>query len=443
MRPRGWIQDSGSFENLIKVVELFDKNSTTNKLLTNKFIRDKVLNLDCQEYLVKSLLNEDGYKNNPLIEYKALVGSRTNKEEVDGLIQVLIPGQSRLGIVDWACDNFIRLAYTFNYLQYSEKNDSFSITEVGLKLANANNLEEKFEIIKHSLLSYPPVTRILELLNVQYQNSQEPSLTKYEIGRELGFKGEAGFTSYSQKTVVHALSCAESNPERTKIKNNWEGSSDKYARMISKWLCHNQVGWVQTARKKITVQIGEKKFTSQLKSYQITLEGIKIFKLSRAHSRHPGVEKSVGFEMLSTKENARNFLRLRRAYILTSIKNTKNLAQIQDYLKANSMNAVSCETIKDDLDNFARIGLDIAFSNNKYKIRDKIINLEIPQDFTEEDSQPDYIERSKDMLRKYLEKLDHGYLDMLDLGASGRKKSRLFETRIVDLLKADSTHKCN
>ena len=26
-RPRGWIQDSGSIENLIRVVEIFDRNS--------------------------------------------------------------------------------------------------------------------------------------------------------------------------------------------------------------------------------------------------------------------------------------------------------------------------------------------------------------------------------------------------------------------------------
>jgi hypothetical protein len=163
-RPRGWIQDSGSLENLIKVVELFDKNSTTFANMLENEIISKVQDFDKQNSLLETLQNTNGYNGNPSIDYNSLVGSRTENTIADSLVQVLLPGQNRLGIVDRACDNFIRFAYTLNFINFNEQTDSFTITEFGLELSQSDNDEEKFEIIKAAFKKYPPIVRVLELL---------------------------------------------------------------------------------------------------------------------------------------------------------------------------------------------------------------------------------------------------------------------------------------
>jgi len=124
-RPRGWIQDSGSLDNLIKVVELFDKKSSTYKDLIKILIPSKVKDNLKQKRLIEDLKSTS-------VSFKSLVGSRTPNNKVDSIIQCLISGQNRLGIVDWACDNFVRFAYTLNFISFDEPSDSFSITDFGL-----------------------------------------------------------------------------------------------------------------------------------------------------------------------------------------------------------------------------------------------------------------------------------------------------------------------
>ena len=59
-------------------------------------------------------------------------------------------------------------------------------------------------------------------------------LTKFEIGRQLGFVGEDGFTNLSQNILVRTL-VADGGLEKKGIRNlqNWEGTSDKYVRTIA------------------------------------------------------------------------------------------------------------------------------------------------------------------------------------------------------------------
>lgn len=101
-------------------------------------------------------------------------------------------------------------------------------------------MRKKFIWRSHVVLS--PACRILQLL------SEQGHLTKFEIGRQLGFIGEAGFTSVSQSLYVGGIDTATTPTERTEIRQNFEGSSDKYARMIAGWLC--QIGWVAKVPKK-------------------------------------------------------------------------------------------------------------------------------------------------------------------------------------------------
>jgi hypothetical protein len=419
-RPRGWIQDSGSLENLIKVVELFDDNSLTYNELIKKHIPEKVKDDLRKNQLIESLQHDK-------IDFNSLVGSRTSSNVVDGIIQCLISGQSRLGIVDWACDNFVRFAYTLDFINYDESIDSYFITDCGLQLTRAESENEKFNKIKSALKKYPPVIRVLELLYKQFDSQPiEPSLTKFEIGKNLGFKGEDGFTTYSQNVFIQALNSTESTNEKSKIKQNWEGSSDKYARMICGWLMHDNIAWVKKSKKTVEIQIGQEDYAERLLSYQITVEGIQEFRSARAYSSKSGITKNVSFEMLATKGADRDYLRTRRACILLSIHTVKTLEQIKRFLESKNLKNVSIETIKDDLKNFERIGLEISFNGQKFKLKDRITKLTIPNLILENENSPSRLETVKQLLREELKYVDHEYLDILDLSISGRKSAIQF-----------------
>lgn len=435
MRPRGWIQDSGSLENLIKVVGIFNRATDIYTDIVQNKIPQKISSDEIKKELLSELQNSNGYLNNPLIKFSALTGSRTPNDIVDGIIQVLIPGQNRLGIVDWACDNYIRLAYTFDFISYTEKNDSFTITDFGLLLSDKKTDDEKFEVIKTALKRYPPAVRILELLYEQYLNFPEnPSLTKFELGKELGFKGEDGFTTYSQEIVVQAIALSNSDKEKNKIRSNWEGSSDKYARMICGWLKHEKIKWVESDSKTVTTQFGSDRYSESLLSYKITMNGINAFRYSRPYSRHKGTPKNVPYEMLATKGPDKEYLRTRRAYTLLYIRDRKSLTQIQNYLSGKNLKDIPIETIWDDINNLKRIGLNVSESRSGFKIIDTLRLLEIPQNISTSILTPTEMTSVKQTLSKKIQYLDHAFFDLLDLSIAGQKSPRQFEIRIVELL---------
>lgn len=60
--------------------------------------------------------------------------------------------------------------------------------------------EEK-EIFKKGLLSNPPVIRVLNILNESRRNGNIP-LSKYDVGSQLGFVGDIGFTHFEAELVL-------------------------------------------------------------------------------------------------------------------------------------------------------------------------------------------------------------------------------------------------
>lgn len=67
-------------------------------------------------------------------------------------------------------------------------------------------------------------------------------MTKFEIGCQLGFVGEAGFTSITQTLILQGLSTAVTTDERNKLLSDTEGTSDKYVRTICAWLIKCALG---------------------------------------------------------------------------------------------------------------------------------------------------------------------------------------------------------
>jgi len=434
-RAKGWIQDPGSLENLISVVECFDHNTSTHQNLINK-IQELVLQQDGRQTLIDQLNSRNGYNNYPKISYRNLVGTaftpRSNAR-CNGILQALIPGQRRAFISDWPANNFLRWAETFGFVQYYPEDDSYSITDFGLRLTQSVNLEAKFNIIKEALLQYSPVTRILELLYNQYvTNPDNPLLTKFELGRELGFRGEEGFTTYPQHLVVQTIFLYPS--QKNEILTNWEGSSDKYARMICGWLSHSQIRWIEQQPKTVTINIDVQTYTADIQqSYKITILGIKAFQLSRARSRHRRIPKRVYFEMLATKSSDKDYLRTRRAFIIQYLNNWRSLQQIQTHLKRNGINDVPLEVIQDDVMNLKRIGLSVNInSRNEFKISDNIIELHIPP-LSIPRLIPSFVTQIKNELSSQIRYLEHSFFDLVDLSFDS-KQNRLFELRIVELL---------
>jgi len=434
-RAKGWIQDPGSLENLISVVECFDHNTSTHQNLINK-IQELVLQQDGRQTLIDQLNSRNGYNNYPKISYRNLVGTaftpRSNAR-CNGILQALIPGQRRAFISDWPANNFLRWAETFGFVQYYPEDDSYSITDFGLRLTQSVNLEAKFNIIKEALLQYSPVTRILELLYNQYvTNPDNPLLTKFELGRELGFRGEEGFTTYPQHLVVQTIFLYPS--QKNEILTNWEGSSDKYARMICGWLSHSQIRWIEQQPKTVIINIDVQTYTADIpQSYKITILGIKAFQLSRARSRHRRIPKRVYFEMLATKSSDKDYLRTRRAFIIQYLNNWRSLQQIQTHLERNGINDVPLEVIQDDVMNLKRIGLSVNInSRNEFKISDNIIELHIPP-LSIPRLIPSFVTQIKNELSSQIRYLEHSFFDLVDLSFDP-KQNRLFELRIVELL---------
>ena len=435
-RSTGWIQDPGRLENLIKVVELFDYNSQTHLALLRSLIPRKVLPQDGRQTFINELRSRSGHNSHPKIDYKCLVGTAftpRSSARCNGIVQALIPGQRRPFISDWPANNFIRWAETLGFIQYYPVDDAYSITSFGLSLSQANNASSKFNVLKEALLQYPPVTRILELLYIEYNRTpQNPLLTKFELGRELGFRGEDGFTTYPQHLVVEAIVM---NPrQKNQILTDWEGSSDKYARMICGWLAHRQINWVEQSTKAVSVNIGGQTFVTNIpQSYRITVDGINAFRGSRARSRHQQIPKRVFFEMLATKGTDKGYLRTRRALIIQYIRSWRTLQQIQTHLRNKGLNKIPINIIQDDIGNFTRIGLNVLPNRqNKFRIADNIIDLCIPT-LAIPQLLPSHVSQTKLRLSTRINYVGHSYFDLIDLGFDSRQ-NRLYELRIVELL---------
>lgn len=435
-RATGWIQDPGELENLIKVIELFDRKTNTHKNLLLNLIPNKILVKDGRLDLIAELSSRNGYKDNPKISYRGLIGSAfkpRSSARCNGIVQALIKGQRRNFISDWPANNFIRWGETLGFIKYYREDDSYSITDIGLKFTENTNLNKKYDILKEVLLQYPPVIRILELLYDSYcKNPQDPSLTKFELGKELGFRGEDGFTTYPQHLVIQAI--VISPKQKNNILTNWEGSSDKYARMICGWLSHKQINWIKQSTKSVLINIDNRNIKTDIpQSYSITVDGVSSYRKSRARSWHKKIPKRVFFEMLATKGTDKDYLRTRRALIIKYLKRWRTIHEVQIFSKKNQFSNIYSNVIQDDVNNFKRIGLNIIQnSQNQFKIIDSIIGLCIPK-LSVPQLIPSYITLTKLRLSNRINYVDHSYFDLIDLGFDSRQ-NRLYELRIVELL---------
>lgn len=454
-RSFGWVQDSGSFNNLKKILKAMDVGSKYNCLLRDKLIPSFVPQRFGRQELINAMDNPDfpymllkgkgnscqlteqenvtmfGYSQT---EAKKIVqkGGRGNAA-CTGIAQLCLEAQKLLpnGLHkpyqgDWQADGFVRMGISLGFMDYNAAKDTCRLNAAGKQFVDtADDSDEERTAIGNALLQYPPACRVLELLDAEGQ------LTKFEIGGRLGFIGEAGFTSVPQNIYVYGY-CTEHSPaEKTKIRQNTEGTSDKYARMIAGWLAG--IGWIAITPKTVTETYAGQTFSLEIgQSYVITLKGRQAVKRIQGGSSIAGVPKIVYRDMLATKggsDSDREYLRNRRALILDCLRNDKTLGSIKTYLASKGLKEDEV-TIKDDIENFANIGLHIRKAGDRYRLTDTITHLSIPTHTAAVKS--DALER-KDKVRKQLHSIDHKYLVLLDL-AYDSNANRDFEIETMSLL---------
>ncbi len=433
-RAFGWVQDPSNLRSLCDVVAVFDSNSQKHKDLIRIIIPKIVEKRDGRDNLIKAL------QSTPLkIKYAGLVGTSFTPRSMsrcNGIIQATVKGQGRDFIGDWPADNYVRWAHCFGFIKYNYTDDTFEITDKGLELTNARETGEELsknekELLVNAILAYPPAIRILTLLS----ETEDTHLTKFEIGQRLGFIGEDGFTSMPQKIFIRSLANAEPK-ERKSMKADWEGSSDKYARMIASWL--EKLGLVEKIPKMITVSTAGKEYKETIgQAYVITANGITSLRKADGKSKHKRIAKNVCWEMFSTKGADREYLRTRRAFILKYLSENKNSVSVLDimnYLKTVNLNEIE-NTILDDIKGLQDIGINIIEKGNRFILDDMITDfiIPLPQSLAKSD-----LAETKEEIREKLLNLSHEYLALIDL-AYDSKQNRLFEMKTLDLL----TEECN
>lgn len=433
-RTFGWVQDPSNLRSLCDVVAVYDANSEKHKDLIHNVIPRLVEERDGRHDFIEAL------QKTPLkIKYAQLVGTSFTPRSMsrcNGIIQATVKGQGRDFIGDWPADNFVRWAHCFGFIKYNYADDTFEITNKGLELTNAKETgealsEKEKELLINAVLAYPPAIRILNLLSA----TEDAHLTKFEIGQQLGFIGEDGFTSMPQKIFIRSLANAEAK-ERKTMKADWEGSSDKYARMIAGWL--EKLGLVEKTPRTITVLSAGKEYTETIgQAYMITANGITAIRKANGKSKHKRIAKNVCWEMLSTKGADREYLRTRRAFILKYLSENKNsvsVFEIINYLQTVNLNE-SENTILDDIKGLQNIGINILEKDNRFLFDDELndFTIPLPQSLTKS-----ALAETKEIIRGKMSNLSHEYLALIDL-AYDSKQNRLFEMKTLDLL----TEECN
>lgn len=447
-RTFGWIQNPGKLENLKKVVGIFSQTSESYRFLIDERLPILLKNglVSQSDYdLWRSYLERDTI----VIPYSVLKGKGNSKDRssalCNGLVQAVIDAQCFRKIKnlngkdvkvkkpytdDWTADGFLRWGISTGLLAYNVDEDSVYITDLGTELINTrtDSIEEK-QVFHAALMAYPPVQRVLSILSDDKTND---GLTKFEIGSQLGFIGEMGFTSINQGYYLALLSQEENS---SSIRNNIEGDSDKYARMIANWLI--KMGWVKSNKKTAFGYYRGTLYEDEMNAYQITASGEAALTCARGNSSNKRIPKIVQFEMLATKAPNAGYLRVRRASILHGLRRSSTIEELISYLQQNGLTENE-STLLDDITGLRNIGLDIVGpdENGKFSLNESIKGLILPAQKEEKEE----ITSLKDRIREQLKELSHDYLILIDLAYSDatitttkNKDARDFEIKTIDL----------
>lgn len=419
VRSTGWIQDAADFSNLYAFVSLFYPQSYMFKEIDEK-IKKTLIDCDAKKsYLEKSSNGNFAFKYSDIVG-KSPKSSRKTSTVCNGIGQAALMGQKRNFQGDWPTDNFLRWAETLQLLERDVTSDEYAITTKGIEYVTSHNDEEKNKILKNQLLHYAPAIQILRTLN-----ESDSSMSKFDVGESLGFVGEKGFTSISSSLFVEKY-FASSKEERKKIKSDFEGSSDKYARQICNWLLKLQLV------EKESILYNSHGDKLELDGYKISIDGKEFLRKAKQNYLY------IPFGMLSMSSSNKEFYCKKRALILKSLEtSSKTIVQILKEMKSDESFRNDLESldyylsefeIKSDIESLKKVGLDIVVNDNIYQLRNKINGLDIPKAI--ELGTLNEVEKTKNRLRNELEFINYDLLNIIDYSYS-KKSSRIFEIYIA------------
>lgn len=443
-RTFGWIQNPSSTDTLRDILGLFVPGSEFHTYMVNErlpllasagLFKNPGLYMEFQKIL---------RANKPIafdiLKGQGAGGESRSKAKCSGLAQAAVTGQQYKEYIvdgrkmrmkkpytdDWSADGFLRWAVSLGFLDYNYADDTCSITNSGVSLVMAQTTKEKNSILGQAYLSYPPVCRVLGLL------ASRGHMTKFEIGSQLGFTDEAGFTSFPQNIWVQAYEESTDEEEKKTLRSDTEGSSDKYARMICGWL--EAIGWVNKRPKTVRETFGSKSYTCVIASaFEITAMGIMNYNKALGKSKSSRLPKFVYREMLASKASDANYLRMRRSIILEYLSNhtPRTVDEIKAFLGTKKIDE-KWATIKDDMTGLINIGMDIEYDGTRYKLNDKIEKLIPYQEKIAKETTDAVV--VKDRVRLRLQNIDHKYLTLIDYAFSGKDNCTDFEVYTIDLL---------
>lgn len=436
-RTFGWVQNPSDFNSLQKVVQIFDPDSSHYAALRDHLVEAYIPLDDIQQALLDKL-----DRGESVFTYFDLVGRSVDqfgnvaKKRAlavgSSLIQVSIPSQSartsgKYWTDNWTADGYLRWAVSLNLVEYLRDDDKYQISERGLEFSHAGSREERDRILTDAFLAYPPATRILGVL----AESSPIKLNKFEMGHQLGFSGEPGFTSYSNDIMTDYLSQAEDSNEAKSIRSDIEGTSDKYARMIAGWL--SKVGLVKSEPTKIlNVHLGE---ISGFRNYSITAPGVHANRQAQGASSRAKISKFVMWEFLATTGSDRSYVRSRRASILQLMMDTP-MKSFNSLVLALNNRGFSDDpaVIKNDIQGLDGIGIRISTDGRTVRLLDNIEDFEIPE-IQGQSRSYDSVERDS-RKAKFLAKtsLPPRFVELLSI-AYESKSNRDFEMITAELFK--------
>lgn len=429
-RTYGWVQNPSDFSKLKLVVQIFDSSSDHYKRLRDHLIIDSIPFKKLQlAFLEKLTANVEEFTYSELVGHsRDITGSpaKNRKEAVaDSLIQVTILPQSttttgKTWTDNWTADGFLRWALSLNFVSHDREEDLCSITTQGLYYARTeDDSDEELDILRDALLRYPPATQVMRILR-----SAKIPVSKFYIGNRLGFQGEKGFTSYNEKIMTDWFRTG-SVAEQKKIKSDIEGTSDKYARMISSWL--NKVGFVVVTRQKLDTTQGEK---VGFPIYSLSGRGLHALNQSEGGSKNRCVEKFITWEFLAVEGKNRDYIRTRRALILKNLEVTKSFQVLLDELKKAGFNEDPV-IIENDIKGLNNIGICIKKSGNRIVLVDKLVDFTIPKLNLTNELKDAYTEQQKARFLKETD-LDIRFIELLEIAYDGNR-NRDFELITAEL----------
>lgn len=319
----------------------------------------------------------------------------------------------------WDARCRIKAIHACGLIEIDRNIQGYILTDLGYQLKRCSKSDKMFngfrvltddeiEVFRQGILTNPPVIRVLQLLleNLRGNNS---GLTKYDIGAQLGFVGDPGFTHYEPEWIVS---------QGYKF-NNKEGDADKWARTILRWI--EQVDWLETENDYKNIM------GTRLKIYRAKpcIENVLRYDARR-------VKRKVPSEFLCSDHHAfPKLIQKRRSILLEALnRNPSTPSQLVTLLSEQGIEA-NKNTIEFEVINLQQAGFKIVSDGMYYKL-DETIELDInPGLFESTGEEASDIEKYiEEMVVKYQFTIPSRLVDNLIRYGFASDNGRLFESTV-------------